>query len=116
MQAGRVQVRPWGAAPEGPATSPTQEEAGSPTLREEKALRPGFNARQCRELLAAHAGEGDLMLVGHEPDLSGIVALLTGGDIKLSKAALAAIELPGPQAEGRLLLLVPAKLLIRLYR
>jgi phosphohistidine phosphatase len=38
------------------------------------------------------AGRGEVMLVGHEPDLSGAVAELTGGRIKLRKGGLAALE------------------------
>jgi phosphohistidine phosphatase len=38
------------------------------------------------------AGRGEVMLVGHEPDLSGAVAVLTGGRIKLRKGGLAVIE------------------------
>lgn len=100
-----------------PRAAQTAEIAGRElgvVVREEEALRPGFEGRQCRKLLAAHPG--DLMLVGHEPDFSGIVAALTGGEIKLPKGGVAAIELDRPEGEGRLLWLLPAKLLIRLYR
>ena len=90
------------------------KELGAP-VRKETALEPGFAGRQCRDLLAAQE-PGDVMLVGHEPDFSGIIALLTGGDVKLPKAGAAAIELERPEGEGRLLWLLPAKLLIRLYR
>jgi phosphohistidine phosphatase len=38
------------------------------------------------------AGRGEVLLVGHEPDLSGAVAELTGGRIKLRKGGLAALE------------------------
>ena len=38
------------------------------------------------------AGRGEVMLVGHEPDFSGAVAVLTGGRIKLRKGGLAVIE------------------------
>lgn len=46
----------------------------------------GFDA------LALTAGRGDVLLVGHEPDLSDEVARLTGGRVKLSKGGLAVID------------------------
>jgi phosphohistidine phosphatase len=54
---------------------------------------------------ALAAGRGDVLLVGHEPDFSDEIAHLTGGQIKLKKGGLAAVE-------GRLLhlLLRPADL------
>lgn len=38
------------------------------------------------------AGRGDLLLVGHEPDMSGEVARLTGAKVKLKKGGLAVLE------------------------
>lgn len=38
------------------------------------------------------AGRGDVLLVGHEPDLSDAVARLTGGSVRLRKGGLAAVE------------------------
>jgi phosphohistidine phosphatase len=38
------------------------------------------------------AGRGDVLLVGHEPDFSSVVARATGGRVKLKKGGLAAIE------------------------
>jgi phosphohistidine phosphatase len=54
---------------------------------------------------ALAAGRGDVLLVGHEPDFSDEIAHLTGGQIKLKKGGLAAVD-------GRLLhlLLRPADL------
>jgi len=78
-------------------------------------LRPGFDLAKCRELLAGRGG-ADGILVGHEPDFSGLIASLTGGRVRLGKAGLAAIELEPGEVEGRLLSLFPAKALIRLYR
>jgi phosphohistidine phosphatase len=51
------------------------------------------------------AGRGDVLLVGHEPDMSNEIARLTGGQVKLKKGGLAIVE-------GRLLhgLLRPADL------
>jgi phosphohistidine phosphatase len=37
-------------------------------------------------------GRGEVMLVGHEPDFSGAVALVTGSRVKMKKGGLAAID------------------------
>ena len=58
---------------------------------EHEALSGGFDARDAAELLAAHRGASAVMLVGHEPDLSGLVAALTGARIEMKKGGLAAI-------------------------
>lgn len=46
----------------------------------------GFDA------LALAAGRGSVLLVGHEPDLSGEVARLTGAKAKLRKGGLAIVD------------------------
>ena len=46
----------------------------------------GFDA------LALSAGRGDVLLVGHEPDLSAEVARLTGAKLKLRKGGLAVLD------------------------
>ena len=51
--------------------------------------------------------EQDLMLVGHEPDLSGTIGALTGGRVKMSKAAVALVELESGVSGGRLRWLFP---------
>jgi phosphohistidine phosphatase len=38
------------------------------------------------------AGRGEVMLVGHEPDFSSAIAMVTGSRVKLKKAGLAAID------------------------
>ena len=47
-------------------------------LCEDKKLAPGFDAAKLRALLKSHR-DRDLMIVGHEPDFSGVVRALTGG-------------------------------------
>jgi phosphohistidine phosphatase len=83
-------------------------------LEQRVELQPGFNRRQCDAILAARP-EFDVMLVGHEPDFSRLIRSLTGGRVKLSKAATAAIELGDEMPAARLLWLFPSKMLIRLY-
>ena len=61
------------------------------TPLEHESLAGGFDARDAAELLAPHRGAPAVMLVGHEPDLSGLVAALTGARIEMKKGGLAAI-------------------------
>ena len=42
--------------------------------------------------LEVAAGRGEVMLVGHEPDFSSAVAMVTGSRVKLKKGGLAAID------------------------
>ena len=44
------------------------------------------------DALALAAGRGDVLLVGHEPDFSHAIARLTGGNVKLRKGGLAAVD------------------------
>jgi phosphohistidine phosphatase len=38
------------------------------------------------------AGRGEVMLVGHEPDFSGAVAMVTGSRVKMKKGGIAAVD------------------------
>jgi phosphohistidine phosphatase len=75
-------------------------------------LAGGFGAGQALDALDGAGGEGwegPILLVGHEPDLSGIVGDLTGGRVDLKKGGLAVVRLAG--AGGELVLLLrPAEL------
>jgi phosphohistidine phosphatase len=87
---------------------------GAP-VEERPELKPGFGRGDCDTLLITRPG-ADVMLVGHEPDFSNIIRSFTDGRVKLSKAAVAAIEFGGELTAPRLLWLFPAKMLIRLSR
>jgi phosphohistidine phosphatase len=64
-------------------------ELGGLEVQEDKRLRDReFNPL---DIAAEHPGE-ELLLVGHEPDFSGAVALVTGSRVKLKKGGLAAID------------------------
>jgi phosphohistidine phosphatase len=59
----------------------------------------GVEPEETRELAggmidapALAAGRGEVMLVGHEPDFSDQIAHLTGGQVKLKKGGLAALD------------------------
>ena len=86
---------------------------GTP-VEERLELKPGFERGDCDTLLVSREG-ADVMMVGHEPDFSGLIRSFTGGRVKLPKAGIAAIEIGGELASPRLLWLFPAKMLIRLY-
>jgi phosphohistidine phosphatase len=82
-------------------------------------LAEGFDARQALAVMNAlpsrsrPAGEAAppvrVLLVGHEPDLSTVVAELTGARIDLKKGGLAVVRIDGPGGE-LLVLLRPSEL------
>jgi phosphohistidine phosphatase SixA len=49
------------------------------------------------------------MVVGHEPEFSEVIKELTGGEIKLSKAGVALLEVNRGCTSGKLLWLFPPK-------
>ncbi len=71
-------------------------------------LAGGIHAREALDLLGG-AGGGHALLIGHEPDLSGIVGELTGARVDLKKDGLAVVRLGAGGAE-LVLLLRPAEL------
>lgn len=72
-------------------------------------LAGDFHAPGALEALAASAGAERVALVGHEPDLSGVVAALTGARIDLKKGGLAVVRL-GAGGGELVLLLRPSEL------
>jgi phosphohistidine phosphatase SixA len=78
-------------------------------MREDKNLRPGFNAAKLAKLLQEFSANS-LMVVGHEPDFSHTIRELTGGAIKLSKAGVALVDLDASAMSGRLRWLLPPKI------
>jgi phosphohistidine phosphatase len=69
-------------------------------------LAGGFDAAQAVDALAAIPADGRLMLVGHEPDLSSVVAELTGARVDLKKGGLAVVRLDLESAGGELMILL----------
>lgn len=63
-------------------------------------LSGGFDAEEARSLLQGEP----VLLVGHEPDFSQIVADLTGGRIDLKKGGIAVVRVEGTRGELRVLL------------
>jgi phosphohistidine phosphatase len=68
-------------------------------LHEHPPLASGFAAREALDALESVGGEGRVLLVGHEPDLSNVIAELTGGRVDLKKGGLAVVRLDGTSGE-----------------
>ncbi|HEU4980194.1 MAG TPA: histidine phosphatase family protein [Solirubrobacterales bacterium] len=62
------------------------EAAGVPVEEDDRLAGGDFDP------LEVAAGRGEVMLVGHEPDFSQAVALVTGSRVKMKKGGLAAID------------------------
>lgn len=78
-------------------------------LAEHAPLAAGFIAAHALDAMAGMGADARLLLVGHEPDLSGVVGELCGGRTELKKAGLAVVRLQG--ASGELIVLLrPAEL------
>jgi phosphohistidine phosphatase len=79
-------------------------------LRSYPPLASGFDARQALEAIESVGGEGRALLVGHEPDLSRVVAELTGGRIDLKKGGLAVVRLEAATSGQLVILMRPREL------
>jgi phosphohistidine phosphatase len=84
-------------------TSPKIRAAATASLACESL--PGLEPEVAPELaggdfdsLALAAGRGDVLLVGHEPDLSNEIARLTGARAKLRKGGIAIVDPPTLEA------------------
>ncbi len=73
-------------------------------LRVHQPLSGGFDAAHAIETMAPVGVDGRVLLVGHEPDLSQVVAELTGGRVDLKKGGLAVVRLE--DASGELVVLM----------
>lgn len=78
-------------------------------LRQDELLAPGFGMKELSTVLRRHRAKV-LMLVGHEPDFTNVIAGLTGARLKLSKGGVALVDVDPESEEGRLLWLFPPKL------
>ena len=75
----------------------------------ETVLAPGFDTPLLQALIGKY-GSRELLLVGHEPDFSGAIRVLSGGDIKMAKAGFACVDIISPHTlRGELLWLIPPK-------
>jgi phosphohistidine phosphatase len=69
-------------------------------------LAGGFDARQALAELAGVSADGRLLLIGHEPDFSGVIEDLVGTRPDLKKGGLAAVRLGDDGVVGELVVLM----------
>lgn len=82
-------------------------------VKTEPLLAPGFNLDKLKEIAAAYRAEDALLLVGHEPTFSMVIAeLIGGGRVQLKKGALARVDV-NSDLQGELVWLLQPKLLTR---
>jgi len=89
------------------------EEAGLPGPVVQGWLACGMQPEQAWQELAAFREFARVAIVGHEPDLSGLIAFLMGcphGSIKMKKGAAALLHLLPPAITATLEALIPPKL------
>jgi phosphohistidine phosphatase len=67
----------------------------------DERLRPGAGWGEMARALADHSAAARVCFVGHEPDLSQVVALLTGAaSVRMRKGGLACVEFYGVPEPG----------------
>ena len=76
--------------------------------REQETMGGGFSVAGLKELLEKFPVD-NLLIVGHEPNFTDVIAELTGADCKLSKGGVALVDLDPEKMKGRLLWLFPPK-------
>lgn len=61
----------------------------------DRRLEPGADAADLAAALDHHAhdADGDVVVVGHEPDLSELIRHLTGARVEMAKGAVARVEM-----------------------
>lgn len=73
--------------------------AGPPVI--DDRLRPGASWGDLARAMASHPQARRVLFVGHEPDLSNAVSLLTGAAaVRLRQGGLACVEFPGVPEPG----------------
>jgi phosphohistidine phosphatase len=85
-------------------------------LREDARLADGFGLALLHAILVEHGDASAVMLVGHEPSMSRLVAELAGGAaVAFKPGTVACIDLPRPNSvQGTLIWFAPAKVLAAL--
>lgn len=80
-------------------------EFGTPHPQATPLLAPGFEPQRIAQMLAENGGDF-LAIVAHEPDLSGFIAWLSGGQVEMGKGTVCLTELAAP-GSARLFALYP---------
>jgi phosphohistidine phosphatase len=82
-------------------------------VKAEPLLAPGFNSDKLAEIARSFADDQALLLVGHEPNFSMVIAEITGGGrVQMKKGALARVDV-NRELQGELVWLLPPKVLAR---
>ena len=82
-------------------------------VKTEPLLAPGFNSDKLAEILRSVADDQAVLLVGHEPNFSMVIAeLIGGGRVQLKKGALVRVDV-NHELQGELVWLLPPKVLAR---
>ena len=77
------------------------EAIGAPEPIRDERLRPGAGWGDLARAMAAHADARRVLFVGHEPDLSGAISLLTGAaSVRMRTGGVACIEFYGIPEPG----------------
>ncbi len=81
------------------ATIVCEHIGGAP--QQDQRLRPGLDLDALEDVLIEHPDARSVLLCGHEPDLSILVAVLTGGaGLHFRKGALAVLDLEACRPRG----------------
>lgn len=82
---------------------------------EDARLAGDFGPRELAAMLSERSGDAEVMLVGHEPDMSRTVgAVIGGGRIDFKPGSIACVNMPNPATLiGELTWLAPPKILVR---
>jgi phosphohistidine phosphatase len=82
-------------------------------VKTEPLLAPGFNSDKLTEIVRSFDDDQALLLVGHEPNFSMVIAeLIGGGRVLLKKGALARVDV-NRELQGELVWLLQSKILAR---
>ena len=82
-------------------------------VKTEPRLAPGFNRDRLQEITAAFDADQALLLVGHEPTFSMVIAeIIGGGRVQMKKGALARVDV-NRDLQGELVWLLQSKVLTR---
>ncbi len=82
-------------------------------VKTEPLLAPGFNFDRLAQIAASYADDQSLLLVGHEPNLSTVIAEISGGGrVQMRKGALARVDV-NSELQGELVWLLQPKTLTR---
>lgn len=121
MRAGAAGLRRLGVAPDMLLSSPlvrARETADilaaalGVAVRVADLLGPGCDLAALTQVLTDTGAAQRVMLVGHEPDWSALIGVLTGGRVEMKKGAACRIDLPYVAASaGVLIWLTPPKTL-----